>query len=161
MSDNIFLVYTNAAMPVVTKGTESYIQLRKDELELYLGYTYTDAQRRYEVVNKQLPLTARHKLASVIAYEFSEQFRAGIESAFTGSQSLDDGRKTPSYLFLAAMIRYTVGHFSFVLNGENLFDYRQSKREPIVYAPYTNPSFAEVWAPLEGRVINLSMSVKW
>lgn len=152
--------YINAEKPVVSSGAESYIQLRKDELELYLGYTYTNAKREYDETNKYLPLTARHKLSSVIAYEFSEHFRAGIESSFTGSQYLDDGRQTPSYLFLAAMIRYNIGKIGFVLNAENLLDYRQSKKEAIVFAPFTNPSFPEIWAPLDGRVINLSMTVK-
>ncbi len=152
--------YINALKPVVSRGAESYIQLRKDELELYLGYTYTNATREYDVTNKYLPLTARHKLSSVIAYEFSEHFRTGIESSFTGSQYLDDGRQTPSYLFLAAMIRYNIGKIGFVLNAENLLDYRQSKKEAIVFAPFTNPSFPEIWAPLDGRVINLSMTVK-
>jgi iron complex outermembrane receptor protein/outer membrane receptor for ferrienterochelin and colicins len=30
-----------------------------------------------------------------------------------------------------------------------------------VIAPLTNPSFPEIWAPLDGRVINLSMHLKW
>ena len=152
--------YANAGNPVVSSGAESYVQLRKDELELYLGYTYTNALRKYDVVNKHFPLTANHKLSGVIAYEFSQKFRVGIESSFTGHQYLDDGRTTPSFLFLAAMVRYNVSKISFVLNAENLLDYRQSRKESIVFAPFTNPSFPEIWAPLDGRVINLSMTVK-
>ena len=152
--------YINAEKPVVSRGAESYIQLRKDELEFYLGYTYTNALRKDDVANKNLPLTARHKLSSVIAYEFSKHFRLGVESSFTGSQYLDDGRQTPSYLFLAAMIRYNIGMIGFVLNAENILDYRQSKKEAIVFAPFTNPLFPEIWSPLDGRVINLSITLK-
>ena len=152
--------YVNETSPIVSRGAESYVQLKKDELELYLGYTFTDARRKYDAANKRLPLTARHKLSSVIAYEFSEHFRAGIESSFTGNQYLDNGQSTPSYLFMALMFRYNVGKISFVLNGENLLDYRQSRKELVVYPPYNNPSFPEIWAPLDGRVINLSMTIK-
>ena len=48
----------------------------------------------------------------------------------------------------------------FVLNGENLFDYRQSRIEPIFTGSITNPSFKELWAPIDGRVINLAMFIK-
>lgn len=156
----LYSFYENASNPLISKGAESYVQLRKDELEVYFGYTYTNAERRYNAINKQLPLIARHKLASVIAYEFSDNFRAGIESAYTGKQYLDNGTTTQPYLFLAAMIRYNVGKLSFVLNGENLFDYRINKKQAVVFQPYTNPSFPEIWAPLDGRVINLSVNIK-
>jgi hypothetical protein len=62
---------------------------------------------------------------------------------------------------MALMMRYNAGRFSFVLNGENLLDYRQSKQQPVVFPPYNNPSFPELWAPLDGRVINLSVQFKW
>ncbi len=84
--------------------------------------------RKYDAVNKQLPLTAQHKFASVVALEVAEKFRVGMEAAYTGNQSLEVGRKTPGYLFLAAMVRYSLKHVTFVLNCENILDYRQSKK---------------------------------
>jgi len=155
------ITYTSASRPLVSSGTESYVQLQHDELELYFGYTYTNALRQYNSINEHLPLTAKHKMASVLAYEFSEKFRAGIEASYTGTQYLDNGATTNPYLFMAAMVRYNLGKVAFVLNGENLFDYRLSKKQAVVFAPYSNPSFPEIWAPLEGRVINLSMMIKW
>jgi iron complex outermembrane receptor protein/outer membrane receptor for ferrienterochelin and colicins len=50
-------------------------------------------------------------------------------------------------------------HFSVVLNGENILDYRQSKEEVLYTGTITNPVFNPLWAPIDGRVINLS--VKW
>jgi outer membrane receptor for ferrienterochelin and colicins len=155
------LRYYNESKPLQTMGAETYVQAIKDELELYFGYVFTDVKRKYDAAHPNFPLVAKHKLASIIAYEFSKHFRAGLESSFNGSQYLNNGSKTPSYLFLAAMVRYNIGKFSFVLNGENLLDYRQSKKETIVFPPYTNPSFPEIWAPLDGKVINLSVQVKW
>jgi outer membrane receptor for ferrienterochelin and colicins len=160
-SGSSFFHYYNHQKPLQASGTETYIQAVKDQLELYFGYVFTDAKRKYDPAHPDFPLVAKHKIASIIAYEFSEHFRAGIESAFNGSQFLDNGSRTPSYLFMAAMIRYNIGKISLVLNGENLLDYRQSKKEAIVFPPYTNPAFPEIWAPLDGKVINLSMQVKW
>lgn len=153
--------YRNASAPVSTKGLETYIQATHDELEIYLGYVFTDAIRKYNPTNAQLPLIAKNKFAGILAYEFSENFRAGIEAAYTGKQFLDNGSSTPGYFFGAAMIRYGIGKVSFVLNCENLLDYRQNKQQQVVFPPINNPSFPEIWAPLDGRAMNISMLWKW
>ena len=153
--------YTNESNAISSKGMESYIQAMKAPYEIYFGYVYTDARRNYNATNPHLPLIAKHKFATVIAYELSENFKIGIESSFTGKQYLDNGSSTDPYLFMAAMMRYNIGKASFVLNCENLFDQRQNKNGSLVIPPYTNPSFPEIWAPLDGRVVNLSMHLKW
>lgn len=154
--------YANESERLQTAGFETYIQARHAELEMYVGYVYTHARRDYApVTQRNLPLIARNKFATVIAYEFSEHFRAGIEAAHTGKQWLEDGSTTSPYLFAAAMMRYNVGKLAFVLNCENLLDYRQNKKNAVVFPPYTNPVFPEIWAPLDGRVLNLSMYVRF
>jgi len=158
---NIYsMKYFNAAGPLQTTGFETYIRAKEEEFEIYLGYVYTDARRKYDAMHAHLPLIARHKTASVVSYGFSEHFRAGIELAYTGKQYLDNGASTTPYIIGAAMINYKVKHISFVLNCENIFDFRQNKNNTVAYSPYTNPTFPEIWAPLDGRVINLSMQVK-
>lgn len=152
--------YANQTDALQSAGFETYIQAVHKALELYVGYVYTNASRKYDALNPHLPLIARNKFATVIAYEFGDRFRAGIESAYTGKQFLNNGSTTEPYLFTAVMIRYNMGKAAFVLNCENLFDYRQNKNNAVVFAPYTNPSFPEIWAPLDGRVINLSIHVK-
>ena len=87
-------------------------------------------------------------------------WKAGIEASFTGKQHRLDYTETPNYLFIAAMISKNFGeHFSLVLNCENLLDYRQSKKEPLFFGSITNPTFYPLWAPIDGRVVNIS--VKW
>ena len=154
-------LYYNENSALKTSGSETYVQLKEDELELYFGYVYTDARRTYNAVNPNVPLLAKDKLATIVQYEFSDHFRAGIEATYFGKQYLDNGTQTDSYLFGALMMNYKTGIFSFVLNCENIFDYRQNKTSSVVLAPYTNPSFKEIWAPTDGRIINLSMMVKW
>jgi len=149
--------YENQIQSINSKGMESYIQAIKAPYEIYLGYVYTDAKRNYNPINPNLPLIAKHKFATVITYELSESFKIGLESAYTGKQYLDNGSNTKPYLFMAMMIRYTKGKASIVLNCENLFDKRQNKNGSIIIPPLTNPSFPEIWAPLDGRVINLSV----
>ena len=153
--------FSNAGKPLRTQGFDTYIQASHNKLELYFGYVHTDAKKLYDIQQPNLSLSARNKFATVIAYVFSDKWRAGIEAATTGKQYLDDGFTTPAYLFAAGMIRYTKGRITIVLNGENLLDYRQTKKETIVIAPLTNPRFKQLWAPIDGRVINLSMLLKW
>lgn len=155
-----FISFSNASGPITTKGMETYVQVIHDALEIYLGYIYTSAKKLYDNNNDHLPLIAKTKFATIVAYEFSDHFRAGIESAYTGRQYLDDGTRTPGYLFMAAMMRYDYRMFSFVLNCENLLDYRQTRKESIVIAPYANPTFRQLWAPIDGRVVNLSVRVR-
>jgi len=149
--------FINASDPIVTKGFETYIQVLHNALEIYLGYIYTSARKLYD--NRPLSLIAKNKFATVISYEIADNFRAGIESAYTGNQFLDNGKNTPGYLFMAAMARFDVKQFAFVLNCENLLDYRQTKKEAIVNPPWNNPYFNQLWAPIDGRVINFSVRI--
>lgn len=153
--------YQNASEPILTRGTETYIRIQRAPFEIYLGYNFTDAKRKYNTKNPILPLIARHKFATLFAYDFTDNLNAGIEGAFTGTQRLEDGTKTPSYFFLAASVKYRIKHIILVLNGENLLDFRQTKKETIVLPPYNDPSFKQLYAPIEGRVINLSFNYEF
>lgn len=156
-----YIQFNNAPKPLSTYGFETFVQAKYLSLELYFGYVYTVAKKLYDPVQPYLSLSARHKFATVIAYEFSDRFRIGLEAAYTGKQWLDNGSTTEPYLFVAAMIRYDVGIISFVLNCENLLDFRQTRKESIVIPPLTDPRFKQLWAPIDGRVINFSVRFKW
>lgn len=97
----------------------------------------------------RLSLIARNKLVSVLSREFNTHWRAGLEAAYTGSQQRDDGPSTPGYVFLVGMVRYSTGPLSFVLNGENLLDYRHTCKATIWSGDRTNPAFRQLWAPLK------------
>ena len=156
-----FLTWQNAAAPLSTRGLETYVRLRADETELYLGYVFTDARRQYEAVNQHLPLAARHKFAAVGLVEFTDHFSAGLEASYIGQQYLADGRTTPGYPLFAVLLRYHAGPWTLALNGENVLDYRQTRREKVVQGPAGDPIFSELWAPVEGRVVNVSLTWRW
>ncbi|GAA4505607.1 hypothetical protein GCM10023172_33700 [Hymenobacter ginsengisoli] len=158
------LTWQNASGPVMTKGLETYVRLRADETELYLGYVFTDARRQYDPANPHVELAARHKFAAVALAEMTEHFSVGLEASYTGQQYLSDGTTTPGYPIMAALLRYRTGPYTLVLNAENIFDYRQTRRERVVLpvgGSYASPLFRELWAPVEGRVVNLSVNWKF
>jgi outer membrane receptor for ferrienterochelin and colicins len=153
------ITYANAGKPITTRGFETYIQFTFDKLEAYLGYTRAVAKKLYDPAQPFLELSARDKFASVIAYTFSDRFRACIEAAYTGKQYLETGKQSEPFLFAAAMVRYDIKNISIVLNCEDLFDYRQTRKESIFSGSLQNPVFKQLWAPIDGRVINLSMKI--
>jgi len=111
----------------------------------------------YNVTQRYLTYTPRHRAATTLCYEIEGKWRFGLEGSYNGYQLREDGSQTRDYVFLAAMIERKLGKASIVLNGENLLDFRQTKFEAIVIPPISNPSFKTLWAPIDGRVINCSV----
>lgn len=153
--------FNNADKPIITQGSDTYIKLTLEEWEIYAGYTFTIAERKYLTSHQFIPLTPKHRFAFTIVKENENQWRFGLEGSYNGSQYRDGDTKTPSYFTIAAMIEKKLGNkFSVVLNGENLLDVRQSKYESLYTGTITNPIFKPLWAPIDGRVINLAVRFK-
>lgn len=154
--------FTNAGSHILTRGFDTYVQLKLDEWELYAGYTYTVAERKYLKDNQFIPLTPRNRMAFVVVYEVEGTWRFGLEGSYTGTQYRDGDTKTPGYMFLATMVERKFGQkVSLVLNCENLLDYRQSRHETLYIGAITDPTFKPLWAPIDGRVANLSVRWNW
>ena len=154
------VIFSNGGKPLNTMGFDTYVKVTIEKLELYLGYTYTDAERKYLQQDQFLPLTPRHRVAFTAVRQFEEKWRVGLEGSFIGGEYRDGDADTQPYVLASVMIERKLGKkFSIVLNGENLFDYRQTRFEQIYTAPITNPTFKPLWAPIDGRVINLSVRI--
>ncbi len=157
--DTVADFYFNSTGPVTTKGIDNYIRISKEPYELYMGYTYTLPENP-ENAPPYLTYTPLHRAAFTFVIEATEDWRLGFETSYNGFQYREDGSKTSDYFFLAASVQFKTGHFTFVLNGENLLDYRQTKTEDIVRGSPANPQFKKLWAPVDGRVINFSVMLK-
>jgi len=151
----------NANRPLLSMGADMYVKAQLNSWELYAGYTYTDARRQYMPVNSFVPLTPRNRAAFVIVKELAKKWRFGLEGSYMGSQYRYDGTATTDYFFFAAMVQRNIGkHITLVLNGENLLDFRMSGVETLYTGSISNPMFKPLWAPIDGRVINLSLRWK-
>lgn len=161
ITNNGDVTFSNMAKPIISKGSDTYIRAVIKGWELYAGYTLTLAERKYLSTQQFIPLTPKNRFAFTIVRDFEDiGLRLGIEGSYTGPQHRENYSLTPGYFFMAAMLDKKIGkHISIVLNGENLLDYRQSKVEPLFTGSVSNPVFKPLWAPIDGRVINLS--VKW
>ena len=156
------VVFGNAGSHITSKGFDTYLQLKLEDWELYAGYTFTIAERNYLQQNQFMPLTPKNRFAFVVVHELEEYWRFGLEGSFTGQQNRDGDSKTPSYMFLAGLVERKFGDaVSIVLNCENLLNYRQSDHEILYTGSLLNPSFKPLWAPIDGRVLNLAVRWNW
>lgn len=156
---NGFLSYANADKSVVSKGFDTYINAMVDDWELYAGYTFTIVKRNYLNQNQFMPYAPQNRMAFTVVRDFDKiGFHAGLEGSYTGSQKRLDATNTPGYMFIAAMLSEKIGkHFTIILNCENLLNYTQSKVEPLYTGSIEDPQFVPLWAPIDGRVINVSV----
>ena len=58
------------------------------------------------------------------------------------------------------MIEKIWAHFSIFANFENLTDTRQTKLGPIYTGTITTPVFKDIYAPLDGYIVNGGIKIK-
>lgn len=152
--------FINKNQPVVTKGFETNIRLKMDALQFFAGYSFVDARPKYNAVQSYVPLTPKHKLNIDIIYEKEENFSVAFEGYYVSSMFRDFDTKTKSYFTAGLIGQKHFKHFDLIANCENLFDVRQTRFENIVIPPISNPTFRQIYAPLEGRVFNVALRIK-
>lgn len=151
------VMLTNMPYAMRSAGTDTYVRLEYNDIELYLGYNHT-VSRYQDDIKTNVPFAPQDKFAGTLAYDIPEKWRFGIENSWVGNQYDYQNQKTPAYWFWAAMISRQFGeHVTLVLNGENLFDARQGKHIPLYTGSVSNPEFAPLWGPIDGRTINMSI----
>ncbi|RAJ81846.1 iron complex outermembrane receptor protein/outer membrane receptor for ferrienterochelin and colicins [Chitinophaga dinghuensis] len=157
MTDPTKVRLENQPYAVNSLGTDTYVRMEWNHVELYLGYNHT-ISRYTDAAKTNVPFAPQDKFASTLAYTIEDKWRFGIENSWIGSQYLYNNEKAPNYWFWAAMISRKIGdHVTLVLNGENLFDARQGKNAPLWSGSISNPTFQPLWGPIDGRVVNFSV----
>jgi iron complex outermembrane receptor protein len=144
-----------------TKGTETNLKIGYDDFKLYFGYTFTDAAVNENGNHYQNPLTPKHRINAVLMYEVEEKWRAGLEAYYNSRQSLSDGSTGQSCRVFGAMIERMWEHFSVFANFENFTDTRQTRFGSIYTGTITSPVFKDIYAPLDGFVINAGIKIKY
>jgi hypothetical protein len=156
-SSQLAIKLANGSRPLTTMGLQTYVRVLFHGFEFYLGYVLTDVKKHYDTLHPRQPVTPGNNLSWVVMYEIAGKWRFGLEGSWIASQVDQNYNRVKNYVLLAAMIQFNTGHFTFVLNGENLLDFRQNRIERIFDGPVSNPVFHQLWAPIDGRVINLSV----
>jgi len=152
--------FVSAPGYLVSRGTETNLKLLMDELGLYLGYTYADVQQHFAGITTKQPLTPEGQLNADLTYEVENNFRAGVEGFYTGRQLLSDGTTGRSYWTFGVLVQKSWKHFDIFINGENLTDQRQTRWSQIYTGPMADPTFKDVYTPLEGVTVNVGIKIK-
>jgi len=150
----------NVTSGATSFGVDNYLRLKKGPFELYMGYTFVYPRKDYDKAQPYLTLTPLNRGAAVLSYDINAHWKIGLEGSVMGKQYLDFGGPTKPYFLMSSSIHYKIKKITLVLNGENLLNVRQSHYAPVVEQPYTRPRFAELWAPVDGVVVNFSILIK-
>ncbi len=152
--------FENSNGTVTSKGFETNIKLRFENISSYIGYTYIDAKRNFNGSSTINPLTSKHRINANIMYEWEEKLRVAYEVFYVGNQYLTSNEKVPNYWVMGISTEYKFQYFSIFLNVENLLDSRQSRYEAMYTGTIQNPQFREVYTPTDGIVLNGGFKIK-
>ncbi len=143
-----------------TKGIETNIKLSYRDFKLFIGYTLADVTQNQNNNKKTFPLVAKHRLNNVIVYEVEEKLKIGLEAYYFSKQNLNVGNTGKPYWLNGLMIEKLWEKFSLFVNFENIFDVRQTRFDTIYTGSISNPSFRDIYAPVDGFVINGGIKLK-
>ena len=152
--------FINSSGYIHTKGTETNIKIGYDDFKLFLGYTFTDTRLIENGTTTENPLTPKHRINSVLMYEIEDKWKIGLEAYYFSPQKLNDGTTGKDYVICGFMAEKIWERFSLYINFENFFDARQTRFDNIYTGTITNPVFKDIYAPLDGFVINGGIKFK-
>jgi outer membrane receptor for ferrienterochelin and colicins len=99
-------------------------------------------------------------LNNVLMYEIEEQLKLGLEAYYYSPQKLNDGATGKSYWITGFMAERIWEHFSLFLNFENFLNTRQTRFDTIYTGSRTNPVFRDIYAPVDGFVVNGGIKIR-
>jgi len=152
--------FENATGFIDTKGMETNLRFNYSDFKLFIGYTYADVNSHFNNTKNWFPLTARHRLNNVLMYEKEGKIKIGLEAYYFSPQKLNDGATGKAYWLSGLMAEKLWKSFSIFINFENIFDTRQTKFDTIYTGTLSNPTFRDIYAPVDGFVVNGGIKIK-
>ena len=154
-NNNGMYAFTQPKGYINTQGLEANMKWSYHDFKLFVGYTHADVNEHYDNEESEYPLVAKHRLNNVLMYEKHGNFWIGLEAYYFSPQKLSDGSTGKSYWIMGIMSEKKIGkYFSLFLNFENMLDTRQTRFDTIYTGNISNPQFRDIYAPVDGFVIN-------
>jgi len=153
--------YLQPGGSITTRGIETNVKLTFNNFKLFVGYTLADVNQNLNGKSTEFPLVAKHRLNNVLMYEIEEKLKVGLEAYYYSRQYLNDGNTGKAYWLCGMMAEKLWEHFSVFINLENLLDTRQSKFDSIYTGSITNPVFRDIYAPVDGFVVNGGVKLRF
>ena len=146
---------------IESSGMETNVKLGYTDFKLFLGYTYTKAWSHTGGNRMENLLTPRHRVNSVLLYEVEDKWKAGLEAYYFSRQRLSDGTTGKAYWINGFMVEKLWEKFSVYINFENFLDTRQTRFGTIYTGTIDNPVFKDIYAPLDGFVVNGGVKLRF
>ena len=139
-----------------TKGAELSAVWRWKDFKYFFGYTHADVQEHAASdIKKMAPLIPKDRVNNVFVYEREDDFRLGLEAYYYSRQKLNDGGTARDYWIFGLMMEKMFSpNLSMFLNFENFSDTRQTRFGTLYTGSKLSPDFSDIFAPLDGFVIN-------
>ncbi|MGN6601485.1 MAG: TonB-dependent receptor [Ginsengibacter sp.] len=174
LSLNELLFYTRLNQPLIlrgnefvnangftdTKGGETNIKLSIDPWQFFIGYTYANTRQHFNNKVQWQPLTPKNVLITDFSYELEDKLRAGVEANYRSRQLLTDNSMGKGYVTFDLLFEKMWKHLSVFVNAENITDRKQTQWEAIYTGSITHPVFRDIYAPLDGVVLNSGVRLK-
>jgi len=156
----------NLAQPARNTGVEFLATLRKAPFSATASYTFVRSRQFESGERVDTPLTPRQSFGLVGMWEKEKVGRIGIESYYTGHQRLEQNpyrNESKAYVLFGILAEHTFGHFRLFVNVENLTDVRQTRWNPLLRPDQGVDGrwTVDAWAPLDGRVLNAGIRLKF
>ncbi|MDB5153879.1 MAG: TonB-dependent receptor [Mucilaginibacter sp.] len=143
-----------------TKGIETNVKITYGDFKLFLGYTLADVTQHIGNSIATYPLVSKNRLNNILVYEIENKFKIGAEAYYYSPQQLNDGTTGHGYWTAGLMAEKIWERFSLFVNFENLTDTLQTKFGAIYTGSITDPVFKDIYAPLDGFVVNGGIKFK-
>ena len=148
------LAYIQPNGHINTKGMETNLKLSYADFKLFVGYTLADVNQKTVNTTTRYPLVSKHRLNNVLMYEVEDKWKIGAEAYYFSKQQLNEGAMGKSYWTAGLMAEKLWERFSIFINFENFTDTRQTKFDSIYIGSISNPVFRDIYAPVDGFVVN-------
>jgi iron complex outermembrane receptor protein len=150
----------------VNTGAETVATWRAAPFAVTATYTYVRSLEGDRAERADIPLTPRHSAGFIGMWEHEDAGRIGVEAYLTGRQRLEDNpyrAESAPYVLFGGLVERRFGRWRLFVNAENLANVRQTDSDPLL-----RPSRAadgrwtvDAWAPLDGRVINAGIRLRF
>jgi iron complex outermembrane receptor protein len=160
-------VLRRLAEPTTNAGLEAVAIWKTEDVSLVANYAYVRSRETTDEGRIEVPLTPRFSVGIDAAWELEGAGKIGVEWYYTGPQRLEANpyrTESGSYNVFGVLASRNIGRrLLLFINGENLTNVKQTDWDPLL-----RPSrgvdgrwTVDAWAPLDGRVINGGVRVRF
>jgi len=162
----IAYVLGNQPFASTNVGTELLATWRREPVSVNAVYGYVHAREYENTAFEDVPLTPRHSVTVLGMLEDEDVGRVVLEWFYTGRQRLEANPyrdESKPYMMIGLMGEKVLGKVRVFVNAENLNNVRQTQYDPLLRPTQGVDGrwTVDAWSPLEGRVVNAGVRVKF